>query len=83
VKIAGGPDGLALPIWRAAWGQFFNGKPAGKEQPLTIKVGEGGRTVIVHRLIATGVDADGKREILGFDVTSAGDGAGRLAPTAR
>ena len=46
---------------------------------LTIKVREGGRTVNVHGLIATGVSADGKREILGFDVTSAGDGAGWLA----
>jgi putative transposase len=46
---------------------------------LTIKVREGGRTVIVHGLIATGVNAGGKREILGFEVTSAGDGAGWLA----
>jgi len=46
---------------------------------LTIKVREGGRTVIVHGLIATGVNAGGKREILGFDVTSAEDGAGWLA----
>jgi putative transposase len=46
---------------------------------LAIKVREGGRTVIVHGLIATGVNADGKREILGFDVTSAEDGAGWLA----
>jgi putative transposase len=46
---------------------------------LTIKVREGGRTVNVHGLIATGVNADGKREILGFEVTSAEDGAGWLA----
>jgi putative transposase len=46
---------------------------------LTVKVREGGRTVIVHALIATGVNADGKREIPGFEVTSAGDGAGWLA----
>jgi putative transposase len=46
---------------------------------LTIKVREGGRTVIVHGLIATGVNAGGKREIPGFDVTSAEDGAGWLA----
>jgi putative transposase len=46
---------------------------------LTVKVREGGRTVIVHGLIATGVNADGHREILGFDVTSAEDGAGWLA----
>jgi transposase-like protein len=46
---------------------------------LTLRVREGGRTVLVHGLIATGVNADGHREILGFDVTSAEDGAGWLA----
>jgi putative transposase len=46
---------------------------------LTLRVREGGRTVLVHGLIATGVNADGKREILGFEVTSAEDGAGWLA----
>jgi transposase-like protein len=46
---------------------------------LTQKVREGGRTVNVHALIATGVNADGKREILGLDVTSSEDGAGWLA----
>ena len=46
---------------------------------LTQKVREGGRTVNVHCLIATGVNADGGREILGVDVTSSEDGAGWLA----
>ena len=46
---------------------------------LTLRVREGGRTVLVHGLVATGVNADGKREILGFEVTSAEDGAGWLA----
>jgi putative transposase len=46
---------------------------------LTQKVRENGRTVIVHALIATGVNADGHREILGLDVTSGEDGAGWLA----
>src|ERR1700754_3783804 len=46
---------------------------------LTQKVREGGRTVNVHVLVATGVNADGHREILGVEVTSAEDGAGRLA----
>ena len=46
---------------------------------LTQKVREGGRTVNVHALIATGVNADGKREILGLDVATAEDGAGWLA----
>jgi putative transposase len=43
---------------------------------LTQKVREGGRTVNVHCLIATGVNADGYREILVIDVTSAEDGQG-------
>jgi transposase-like protein len=46
---------------------------------LTQKVREGGRTVSVHALIATAVNADGKREILGIDVASSEDGAGWLA----
>jgi len=46
---------------------------------LTQKVREGGRTVNVHCLVATGVNADGCREILGIDVTSSEDGAGWLA----
>jgi len=33
----------------------------------------------VHALLATGVNADGHREILGLDVTSDEDGAGWLA----
>jgi transposase-like protein len=46
---------------------------------LTQKVREGGRTVNVHVLVATAVNADGHREILGVEVTSAEDGAGWLA----
>ncbi|GAB3144441.1 hypothetical protein GCM10027161_35300 [Microbispora hainanensis] len=46
---------------------------------LTQRVREGGRTVSVHALVATGVNADGHREILGLDVTSSEDGAGWLA----
>jgi putative transposase len=46
---------------------------------ITQKVREGGRTVNVHALIATGVNGDGKREILGLDVATAEDGAGWLA----
>jgi putative transposase len=37
---------------------------------LTQKVREGDRTVNVHVLVATGVNADGHREILGVEVTS-------------
>ncbi|MDT7711626.1 MAG: putative transposase, partial [Pseudonocardiales bacterium] len=46
---------------------------------LVLKVREGGRTVNVHALLATGVNADGYREILGLQVTSREDGAGWLA----
>jgi putative transposase len=45
---------------------------------LTMKVREGGRVVLVHVLVATGVNGDGHREILGLQVTSAEDGAGWL-----
>jgi putative transposase len=46
---------------------------------LTQKVREGGRTVNVHALIATAVNAGGRREILGIEVASSEDGAGWLA----
>ena len=46
---------------------------------LVLKVREGGRVVGVHALIATGVNAEGHREILGIDVTTGEDGAGWLA----
>jgi transposase-like protein len=46
---------------------------------LVLKVREQGRVVNVHALIATGVNADGHRELLGLQVSSAEDGAGWLA----
>jgi transposase-like protein len=46
---------------------------------LVLKVRESGRVVNVHALLATGVNNDGHREILGLQVTSAEDGAGWLA----
>ena len=46
---------------------------------MTVRVREGGRTVLVHALVATGVNASGHREILGLEVTSSEDGAGWLA----
>jgi putative transposase len=45
---------------------------------LVLKVREGGRVVPVHVLVATGVNADGHREILGIQVTTSEDGAGWL-----
>jgi transposase-like protein len=46
---------------------------------LVLKVREAGRTVNVHALLATGVNAEGYREILGLHVTTGEDGAGWLA----
>jgi putative transposase len=46
---------------------------------LTMKVREDGRIVNVHALVATGVNNDGHREVLGLDVASQEDGAGWLA----
>jgi len=45
---------------------------------LVLKVREDGRVANVHALLATGVNKDGHREILGLQVTSAEDGAGWL-----
>jgi putative transposase len=42
---------------------------------LVVKVREGGRVVNTAALVATGVNADGHREILGLDVGAAEDGA--------
>jgi transposase-like protein len=45
---------------------------------LTMKVREGGRVVKVAVLVATGVNSEGYREILGLQVNSTEDGAGWL-----
>ena len=57
----------------------FRTRPLGDAGPFTfvaadalvLKVREGGRVVPVHALVATGVNADGHREILGLQVTTA------------
>jgi putative transposase len=46
---------------------------------LTQRVREGGRIVNVACVVATGVNVDGHREVLGFDVITAEDGAGWTA----
>jgi transposase-like protein len=46
---------------------------------LTMKVREGGRIVNVVVVVATGVNANGNREVLGLDVVTSEDGAGWLA----
>ena len=45
---------------------------------LAVKVREGGRVVNIAVMVATGVNNDGHREILGIDVSTAEDGAGWL-----
>lgn len=45
---------------------------------LTMKVREGGRVIKIACLVATGVNADGYREILGLQTSSTEDGAGWL-----
>jgi putative transposase len=46
---------------------------------LTQKVREGGRIVNVAVVITVGVNVEGHREVLGFDVITTEDGAGWLA----
>ncbi len=46
---------------------------------LTMKVREGGRIVNIACLVATGVNGEGHREILGVDLATSEDGAGWLA----
>jgi transposase-like protein len=46
---------------------------------MVVKVREGGRIVNVAAIIATGVNADGHREILGLDLVTTEDGAGWTA----
>ena len=46
---------------------------------ITMKVREGGRIVNGVVVIATGVNANGNREVLGLDVVTSEDGAGWLA----
>jgi len=46
---------------------------------LVVKVQEAGRTVNVHVLVVTGVNAEGYREILGVEVATSEDKAGWLA----
>jgi putative transposase len=46
---------------------------------LALKVREGGRIVQAAALVATGVNADGHREILGLEVVTAEDGAAWLS----
>jgi len=46
---------------------------------MTQRVREGGRVVNVATVIATGINGEGRREILGFDVVTSEDGASWLA----
>jgi transposase-like protein len=46
---------------------------------VALRCREGGRTVHVAALVAVGVNAEGKREVLGLEVVTGEDGAGWLA----
>ena len=46
---------------------------------LTVRVREGGRVIKVAAMVATGINADGYREILGLQLSTSEDGAGWLA----
>jgi transposase-like protein len=46
---------------------------------LTMRVREGGRVIKVAAMVATGINADGYREILGLQLSTSEDGAGWLA----
>jgi putative transposase len=46
---------------------------------LAVRCREAGRIVNVACVVATGVNADGYREILGLDVLTSEDGAGRTS----
>lgn len=46
---------------------------------LVLTVRESGRVVPVHAMVATGINRDGHREILGIQVSTAEDGAGWLS----
>ena len=45
---------------------------------LTVRVREGGRVIKVAAMVATGINADGYREILGLQLSTSEDGAGWL-----
>ncbi len=45
---------------------------------LTVRVREGGRVIKVAAMVATGINAEGYREILGLQLSTAEDGAGWL-----
>jgi transposase-like protein len=64
---------------RSAPGRWTPGRKFAGADALVLKVCEGGRIVNVHALLATGVNAEGYREILGLHVTTGEDGAGWLA----
>jgi len=72
---------FSVPAHARHWAEVLRPLDAGPytfvaADALVLKVREGGRTVNVHALLATGVNAEGYREILGRQVSSAEDGAG-------
>ena len=80
------PKGSGLPAemrgpqwWTVSWDRPLDGSLYVWLDGLTQKVREGGRIVNVCVVVATGVNAEGQREILGMDVGASEDGAFWLA----
>jgi len=69
------------PLVASFWERPLDGRPYSYVwlDALALRCREGGRTVHVAALVAVGVNADGKREVLGLDVVTAEDGAAWLA----
>ena len=82
--VTGEPDAVkaARPVWRGADGKVLRATGVTRRRPtlpLTQKVREAGRIVNVSVVVATGVNGEGKREIIGMDVGTSEDGAFWLA----
>ena len=82
--VTGEPDAVkaARPVRRGADGKVLRATGVTRRRPtlpLTQKVREAGRIVNVSVVVATAVNGEGKREIIGMDVGTSEDGAFWLA----
>ena len=82
--VTGEPDAVkaARPVRRGADGKVLRAAGVTRRRPtlpLTQKVREAGRIVNVSVVVATAVNSEGRREIVGMDVGTSEDGAFRLA----
>ena len=84
MRVTGEPDAVkaARPVRRGADGKVLRATGVTRRRPtlpLTQKVREAGRIVNVSVVVATAVNGEGKREIIGMDVGTSEDGAFWLA----